>query len=143
MNIGKLANVFKLISGHELSPQAYNDLKKEALMMTLSRATSQDSQIHPLEVATVRRKVQELTGEDVSDADVRVAAHSALYETTPFKTCLQRLGQKLKPEDRASILHSLAEVLKSDATVEAAEAAFFDEIAVALNVKPSQIAGLS
>lgn len=142
MTIEKLTNVFKIISGSELSSQEYNDLKKEAMLMTLARATRQDSQIDPLEITTVRRKIKELTGETISDADIRVAAHAELYETVPFKTCLSRIAAKLKPKDRASILHGLAEVLKSDSRVDDSEAAFFDEIAGALQVTPSQVAGL-
>lgn len=142
MGIEKLANVFRIISGDNLTPEHYNELKKEAVLMTLARGTSQDSEISPLEVATVRRKVEEITGESVTDAEVRVAAHSELYETVPFKTCLARLAAKLNPGDRASILRGLADVLKSDSRVDALEVNYFDEIAGILQVKPSQIAGL-
>jgi uncharacterized tellurite resistance protein B-like protein len=142
MGIEKLTNVFKIIAGDNLTPEHYNELKKEAVLMTLARGTSQDTEINPLEVATVRRKVEEMTGETVSDAEIRVAAHSELYETAPFKTCLSRLAAKLKPQDRALILRGLAEVLKSDSRIDALETAYFDEIAGILQVKPSQIAGL-
>ena len=142
MSIGKLANVLKMISGSELSDQEYQNLKKEALLMTLARGTRQDTQIHPLEVATVKRKIEELTGESISDADIRVAAHAELYEQVPFKTCLSRLAAKLTSKDRTSIVHGLAEVLKSDERVADAEAAFFNEIATALQVTPAEIAGL-
>jgi uncharacterized tellurite resistance protein B-like protein len=142
MGIEKLANVFRIISGDNLSAEQYNELKKEAVLMTLARGTSQDSEINPLEVATVRQKVEEITGVTVSDAEVRVAAHSELYETVPFKTCLSRLSSKLKAEDRAAILRGLADVLRSDLRVQDVETAYFDEIAGILQVRPSQIAGL-
>lgn len=142
MSIGKLANVFKIIKGSEMSEKEYNDLKKETLLMTLARATRQDTQIDPLEVASVRATIEKLTGETVTDVDVRVAAHAELYETVPFKTCLARVAPKLSAKDRVAILHGLADVLKSDARVHDEEAAYFDEIASALHVTPAQLAGL-
>ena len=143
MKLSGLKNVLKIASGHELTEQEYRDLMKETVLMTLARGTKEDTYIHPFEVTTVRRKIEELTGDTVSEADIRVAAHAELYETVPFKSCLERVADQLRAPDRLAILRGLAEVLKSDdAVIRDEEVAYFNDVAAALRVTPAQFAGL-
>jgi uncharacterized tellurite resistance protein B-like protein len=143
MKLSNLKNVLKIVSGSELNEQEYRDLLKEAVLMTLSRGTKKDSYIHPCEVETVRRQVQALTGDEVSEADVRVAANADIYETVPFKSCLERLSEQLRTPDRVSIVNGLAEVLKCDnSVIRDEEVGYFNEVARALRVTPAQMAGL-
>jgi uncharacterized tellurite resistance protein B-like protein len=142
MSIAKLANVLKIFGGGEPSPEEERNLFKETLLMTLARASSADSSISPVEVETVRKIIKRVTDDDVSSADVRVAAHSELFETTPLTTCLSRIGRKLKVRDRVMVVQSLAEVIRSDVEVTAREVEFFDGIANALKVTPAELAGL-
>jgi uncharacterized tellurite resistance protein B-like protein len=142
MSIATLSNVLKIFGGGEPSAEEERQLVKEALLMTLARASAADSQIHPVEVETVREIIRQATGEDISPADVRVAAHSELFESTPLTSCLAGIGRKIKAGDRAMIVRSLAEVIKSDVKVTAREVAFFNDVAGALKVTPAELAGL-
>jgi uncharacterized tellurite resistance protein B-like protein len=142
MSIAKLTHVLKIFGGAEPSPEEEHKLVKETLMMTLARASSADSSISPVEVETVREIIKRVTGDDVSSADVRVAAHAELFETTPLTTCLSRIGGKLKAKDRVMVVQSLAEVIRSDVEITAREVAFFDGVANALKVTPAELAGL-
>lgn len=142
MSIASLNNVLKIFRGGEPTPEEQRQLVKEALLMTLARASSADTNIHPVEVETVQRIIKEVTGEEVSAADIRVAARSELFENTPLEKCLARIGRKLKAADRALIARSLAEVIRSDVKVTRYEVVFFDKIANALAVTPAELAGL-
>jgi uncharacterized tellurite resistance protein B-like protein len=117
-------------------------LFKETLLMTLARASRSDVNIHPVEVDTVRKLVTKITGEQVTAADVQVAAMSEIYETTPLDRCLARLGKTLAPEHRAMVVQALAKVIRSDTEVTKQEIEFFDMVARAIDASPSEIAGL-
>ena len=142
MKLAKLSNVLKIFGGGDPSPEEREELVKEVLLMTLARASSVDANIHPVEVKTVQRVIKEVVGEDVSAADVRVAARSELFERTPLQQCLSRMTRRLEPRDRAMIAQSLAKVITSDVHVTAREVEFFDSVAKALDVTPAQLVGL-
>lgn len=142
MATSKLANILKFLTGGEPTPEERQHLVKEALLMTLARASSSDADIAPVEVETVRAIIKRATDEDVSAADVRVAAHSELFETSSLTNCLSRIGRKIGEEDRAMIARSLAEVIRSDLAVTKREVQFFNEVASALQVTPAGLAGL-
>ncbi len=55
----------------------------EALLMTLARASSADANIHAVEVESIQQIMQRETGDEVSSQDVRKAARTELYESTP------------------------------------------------------------
>jgi uncharacterized tellurite resistance protein B-like protein len=142
MSIANLSHVLKIFRGSALSADEESELFREVLLMTLSRASSSDANTHPVEVATVRKIVLEATGEDVSDADIRVAAASELYESASLDKYLSSCGRQLSPSRRVSIVHALAEVIKSDTQVTSREIKFFDMVAHALSVTPAELAGL-
>lgn len=142
MSLANLSNILKIFGGKEPNESERQQLFKEALMMTLSRASSSDTDTNPVEVETVRDIVERETGESLSAADVRVAAHSELYESAPLDQYLGRVTKKLLPEERARILVCLAEVIKSDVRVSPREVAFFNWVAKALHVTPAEIVGL-
>jgi uncharacterized tellurite resistance protein B-like protein len=142
MNIANLGNIMKVFGGGEPDPQERQRLVKEAVLMTLARASNADADIQPVEVATVRRIVKRITGEDVSEADVRVAAHSELFETTPLDRCLARIRDRLDPRERVTIAQGLAEVIRSDVRVTDREVQFFERVAKALKITAAQLAGL-
>jgi uncharacterized tellurite resistance protein B-like protein len=142
MAIIDLANVLKVFRGNELTPNERAELVKEVLLMTLARASSSDSNINPCEVGSVQRVVKAVTGEEVTAADVRVAAASELYEQAPLEKYLSRAAAALTARDRVAIVRSLAEVIHSDVKVTPNETAFFDRVAQALEITPSELAGL-
>lgn len=142
MTIASFANVLSIFSGAELSSEKRRELVEEALLMTLARATSADTNIKPVEVGSVQAVFRKATGEEVSEADIRVAAKSEIFETTSLDKALAKLSHKLEPGDRVLIAQSLAEVIKSDREVSEFESEFFDKVAGALRIRPSELAGL-
>ena len=142
MTIASLGNVLKVFRGAEPSPEEKKDMVKEALLMTLARASSSDTNIRPVEVSSVQRIIKQATGEDVSSADVRIAASAEIFETTSLDRALAKLSPILDSSDRLLIAHSLAEVIKSDLRISKLETDFFDEVAHALKISASELAGL-
>ena len=142
MSMANLSNVLKIFRGTDLSPDEESELFREVLLMTLSRASSSDANIAPIEVETVQAIVEKSTGEEVSAADIRVAAASELYETAPLEKYLSSCGRKLDAPSRVATVQALADVIKSDTRVTSREVQFFDMVALALAVTPAEIAGL-
>ncbi len=143
MGIASLSNVLKIFGGGEPSEEERHHLFKEALLMTLARASHSDANVSPVEVETVRKIVERVTGEKVTEADVRVAAASELYETASLDRYLGRVTRKLHSEERSAIVQSLAEVIKSDVRVSSREVDFFNSVATALKATPAELAGLN
>lgn len=142
MALSDLTNILNIFGGKECSEAEKEDLFRESLLMTLSRATSADSNIDPAEVETVRDVIKGITGQDIGGADVRVAATSALYEKASLEKYLSKAAKTLTPRQGASILNGLADVIRSDSQVREAEVAFFNKVASALAVTPAQLAGI-
>ena len=142
MGLVDFGNILKFIRGGEPTPEEKKQLFKEAALMALARATSADTNIHHLEVEAVQQILKRVTGEEVSVADVRVAAGSELFEKQPLEKYLSGVGRKLEAGDRMTIMHSLAEVIRSDERVSRFETDYFDMVANALQVTPSEIMGL-
>jgi len=142
MAIIDLGNVLKIFGGGAPSPSEREQLVKEVLLMTLARASSSDSNTNPVEVATVQSVLKEVTGEDISAADVRVAAASEIFESAPLEKYLSSVSRTLSPSDRATIARSLARVIRSDTQVSEAEVEYFNRIAAALGATAAELAGL-
>ena len=142
MTIASLGNVLRVFGGAVPDPEQRKDLVNEVLLMTLARATRSDTNIRAVEVTTVQKIIREATGLEVSDVDIRVTAHSELFETTPLDAALAKIRHQLIPEDRVLIATSLAKVIKSDLRVSPMETPFFDQVARALDIPPAEVAGL-
>jgi len=142
MSIVSLAGVLKIFGGSDPSPEEQEQLAKEVMLMTLARATAADTNIMAIEVEKVREVLLARTGEDISVADVRVAANSRMYEKAPLDKYLSSASRKLKAEDRLNIATALAEVINADGRVSSREIDFFNKVAVSLALTPAQLAGL-
>ena len=142
MSLVDFGNILKFVRGGEPTPEEKQQLFNEAVLMALARATSADTNIHPLEVEAVQQILKKVTGEEVSGADIRIAAKSELFEKQPLEKYLSGVGRKLEAKDRVTILHSLAEVIRSDERVSHFETDYFDMVANALKATPSEIIGL-
>ncbi len=142
MSLVDFSAVKKLFGGSDVSAEEQEALFKECLLLTLSRATSADSNIDPAEVDTVQAIIRSLTGETIDSADIRVAAASALYESAPLPDYLKKAGKALDVRQCVTITKGLAEIIRSDDGVRNAEVEFFNMVAGALNITPAQIAGL-
>ena len=142
MSLSTLSHILDFFSGKEPTPEERHDLVNETLMLVLSRATESDTNIHPVEVETVREMVQKRTGEDVTAAEVRVAAHSRIYESAPLENHVQRVARQIDVQDRVMIAKALAEVILVDGRVSGREIRFFNNIARAMELTAADLAGL-
>ena len=143
MSIADLGNVLKIFGGSDISEEQQKSLYQEVLLMVLARASSSDSNIHPVEIETIQEMVQRETGGKISSQDVRKAGRTELYETTPLAKYLASTSKKLADADRIKVVQLLAEVIKSDTEVSVLEIDFFNMVASSLNATPAEIIGLS
>lgn len=143
MSIASLLNVFKVFRGEELDPEERKRLVQEALLLTLARASNADSNIESIEVGAIQRAIKEAIDVDVSEADVRVAAKSELFETVSLETALRRLSDRLSNEDRMLVIKKLEGVIRSDSRVSEFELDYFDRVVRALRVPPSMLVSIA
>jgi uncharacterized tellurite resistance protein B-like protein len=136
------ASIVNIFRGKAPSDEERQKLFSEALLLTLSRATTSDENINPVEVEAVQAIMKSVAGEEVTSADVRVAAGSEIYETASLYDYLSATGRKLESGERAKFVKSLAEIIKSDRRISQAEIAFFNKVVSSLHATPAEIAGL-
>ena len=142
MALADLKNVLNIFGGSDIDEDKQNELFKEVLLMTLARAADADINIQAVEVERVQQIIKEHTGEDVSSADVRIAARAELYAEAGLRKYLSKVQGKMKPEHRAETIQALADIFRSDHVVSPLEIDFFDRVAESLGVTASQVAGL-
>jgi uncharacterized tellurite resistance protein B-like protein len=142
VTLSAFSNIKKLFGGSEMSSSEREALFKEALLLALSRAANSDTSVRAVEIETVRRIVERETGDDVSDADVRVASASELYERAPLSTYLSQVSRSLLPSHRSAIVRCLEEVITSDREITVHEVDFFNQVVSALHPTPAEIVGL-
>jgi uncharacterized tellurite resistance protein B-like protein len=142
MAIADLKNVLNIFGGTDISEDQESELFKEVLLMTLARAADADINIQTVEVERIQTILKQRTGDDFSSADIRVAARSELYAEATLRKYLGSVRKKMSDAHRAEIIQALADVFRSDSNVSVLEVDFFDRVATALQVTPSQIAGL-
>lgn len=142
MALADLKNVLSIFGGSDISDDKRNELFKEVLLMTLARAADADINIQSAEVDRIQAIIKDHTGEDVSAADIRVAARAELYAEAELRRYLAKVHSKMPPEHRAKTVHALADVFRSDAVVNPLEVDFFNGVAEALRVTPAEVAGL-
>lgn len=143
MALADLSNILNIFRERELDSERQEALFKEVLLMTLARASSADANIDPVELTTVQAIMKSVTGEEVTDADIRLASRPALFEDAPFGKYLASVRKRIGSVQRASVVSALAEVIKSDTRVSVLEIDFFNMVARELQATPAEIAGLS
>ncbi|MCY4129661.1 MAG: TerB family tellurite resistance protein [Gammaproteobacteria bacterium] len=138
-----LSAIFKLFDETSSSTEEDEELFNETVLMTLSRATSVDSNIHPAEIGLVRDMVCELTGQDITDSDVRVAANSHIYEEGSLSRYLNAVSVRLPVERKIALINALATIIKADERITEREVFFFNMVVGDLNLRASDLVGLS
>lgn len=142
MGLFDFKNVLRFMGAGKPTAEEKKELFKEVTLMTLARATSADTNVKTVEVQTVQAILKSVTGEEISAADIRVAADSELFEKRPLERYLADIGRKLDADERATILRCLADVIRSDDRISHFETDYFDMVGRALKATPSEIAGL-
>ena len=142
MTIADLDTVLKISSGADISEEEQRALFAEVLLMVLARASNSESNIQQIEVQSILDIVERESGIAISEQDVRKAARTELYESTPLDQYLSRASKRLLGSDRITLVHLLAEVIRSDTEISVLEIDFFDRVANSLGATPSEIAGI-
>lgn len=142
MNIATLDTIRKFF-GTKLTAEDKQEIVDEAVMMTLARATNADSNIKHIEVELVQKIVQEVTGQIVSAADVRVAANSHLFEKAPLQRYLSRIGSEITIQEKLTIVKALASVIKIDGRISSREIQFFNMVTEAFDLDAANLIGLA
>ena len=142
MSISSLAGVMKIFGGSDPTPEEQAQLAKEVMLMTLARATSADTNIKAIEVEKVQEVLKAHTGDDFPASEIRVAAHSNIYEKAPLDRYVAGAAKKLGPADRVDIARALEEVINADGRVSDREIDFFNVVVGALALTPAQLMGL-
>ncbi len=143
MAIGDLSSVLKIFGGSSASEENQDELYKEVLLVTLARASRSDANIHPAEIETIQQIMQQETGQELTEADIRKAARPHLNESAELHKYLHRVRRQLKLEDRIKIVQSLADVIKSDTQINVLEIDFFNRVVDALRIKLAEQVGLT
>ncbi|MDP5071447.1 MAG: TerB family tellurite resistance protein [Congregibacter sp.] len=118
------------------------DLFRELFVLVLSRATDADAYTHPAEIASVQAVIKSELGEELSASEVRTAALSKIYESTPLQKCLTSAAAKLSMDQRRAILRGLVAVMHADDMISTREAEFFNMVVSALGLSAADAAGL-
>jgi len=142
MAIADLKSVLKIFSGSDVSEADRNELYKEVLLMTLSRAADADINIQKVEIDRIREILKQHTGEDFSAGDIRMAARAELYAEASLRKYLASVRDKMANADRVDTVHALADVFRSDQEISVLEIDFFNGVVAALKVTPAEIVGL-
>ena len=142
MALGDLIQV-KKIFGVSTEVKADAEVYREFMLMVLARATDADAYTHPAEVQVVQRVLEEHLGERVKSSDVRIAAHSRLYETAPLERYISRVGLRFSKYERYGLVSALIDVLKADGRVATAEVEYFNMVVSALELDFADAAGLT
>ncbi|MCY3858049.1 MAG: TerB family tellurite resistance protein [Gammaproteobacteria bacterium] len=137
-----LSAIFKLFDETSGSAEEVEELYNETVLMTLSRATSVDSNIHPAEIGLVRDIVCELTGQEVTDGDIRVAANSHIYEEGSLSRYLNAVSIRIPVERKIALINALANIIKADQRITEREVFFFNMVVDDLNLHASDLVGL-
>ena len=142
MPISSLTQIKNFFSSNE-NPESEKELYQELLLTTLARAAKADLYTSDVEVELVQKTLKNLIDEDISLADIRTAASSELFETVPLKKYLERAAPKMKPEHNVAIVKALIEVCGVDGRISDREVEYFDMVAHALKISPSELVGLT
>ena len=143
MTFGDFSSVLKILGGSLANEEVQEELYKEVLMVTLAQASNADANIHPLEIETIQQIMRRETGMDLTEADIRKASLSDMYEAANFRKYLRRVRGKLNEENKATILQALVAVIKSDTKINVLEIDFFNRVVDTLRMTPAEQLGLT
>lgn len=131
-----IKSVFK---GGKLSRRDEDDLFKELIFMVLTRASAADLNIQTVEVQLIIDILKEAIGIEFSEADIRIASNTSLYEAASLDKYIKKCSKKISAERRMDVLNALARLFKSDGTTGVLETQFFNQIGSALDLTPAQL----
>lgn len=142
MSIVSFNSITKLFKDNKRRAKHKQELFQEVMLMVLARVTRVDLNIENIEIAKVQEVLKTELERDISEAEIRTAASSEVFENQSLERYLATATRKLDERERIVIMTSLASVIRSDHQIRSFELDFFDKVAMALRATPSEIAGL-
>lgn len=142
MSLINFEKITKLLNDDKRKEKHKRKLFQEVMLMVLARVTRADSNIEKVEISSVQGVLKTELGLDFSEAEIRTAASSEIFENQSLERFLSTATRKLNDRERIIILSSLASIIRSDDEIRVFELDFFDKVALALRATPSEIAGL-
>jgi uncharacterized tellurite resistance protein B-like protein len=115
-----------------------DEIYREVLLTTLARASKADANIHPAEIDTIKKIMSRETGQELTEADIRKASRSEVNESANLRKYLRGVQSRLNDENKTTILQALVDVIKSDTRVNVLEIDFFNRVADALRIAPTE-----
>jgi uncharacterized tellurite resistance protein B-like protein len=137
MAFGDLISISRIFGGPSVCEETQVKLYREVLLTTLARASKADANIHPVEIETIQQIMQRETGQEFTEADIRKASRSDLYESANLRKYLRSVRGRLNDENKTIILRALVDVIKSDTEINVLEIDFFNRVADALRMTPT------
>lgn len=138
MAFEKLSNVLNIFGRSSSSQKTEDEIYSEVLLTTLAQASKADANIHPVEIETIIDIMRRETGQELTEADIRKASRSEVNESANLRKYLRSVQSRLNDESKTTILQALVDVIKSDTHVNVLEIDFFNRVADALRIAPTE-----
>lgn len=119
------------------------NLVHDTLLRTLARLSSADTNIKNVEVETIASLYEDLTGNAVTTAEIRVAARADLYEDGSFTKYLSGIEGEIERDGKRLIMDAMCTVVRADGSVSPLEVDFFNDVAKALRVDAADLKDLT
>ena len=124
-----------------VSAEEQTKLFEELLFLTLSRASRSDLDISQVEIEKIQQILKDAAGIESTEAEIRTAGMSELYEVAPLEKYAAKAGKSLSVKQRYTIISALHDVIAIDGVFSHSEADFFDQIANAMDLRPIEMMG--
>lgn len=138
MAFENLSNVLSIFSKSSSDQKTQDEIYREVLLTTLARASRADANIHPAEIEAIKKIMSRETGQELTEADIRKASRSEVNESANLRKYLRGVQSRLNDENKTTILQALVDVIKSDTRVNVLEIDFFNRVADALRIAPTE-----
>lgn len=138
MAFENLSNVLSIFSRSSSSQKTEEEIYREVLLKILAQASKADANIHPEEIETIKKIMQRETDQEITEADIRKASRSQVNESANLRKYLRSVQGRLNDESKTTILQALVDVIKSDTQVNVLEIDFFNRVADALRIAPTE-----
>ena len=114
-------------------------IRNELFLLVLSRTTSADTNIRPVEIKKVKTLLKDHLGKEYTDAQIRVAAQSKRFEKEPLHRFVGKAAKLISENDRVSLAFGMMDIMKSDDRIGALERKHFNRMIKALGLSPSSL----
>ena len=91
-----------------------------------------------MEIETIQKIMQRETGQAYTEVEIRTASRSEVNESENLRKYLRGVQSRLNDENKTTILMALGDVIRSDTHINVLEIDFFNRVADALRIAPTE-----